>query len=69
MKKIKRELKRAFPFASIPTTTGNHFRIRLPDGQSVFAGSTPSDRRSMKNVRSEVHRRMNAKADGPKTAE
>ena len=38
MKKIKRELKRAFPFASIQTTNGNHLRIRQPDGQSVFAG-------------------------------
>jgi hypothetical protein len=54
MKKIKRELNRAFPFASIETTNGNHFRIRLHDGQGVFARSTPSDRRSMKNVRSDV---------------
>jgi hypothetical protein len=58
VKKFERELQRTFPFASIEKTKSDHLRIRLPNGQSVFLGSTPSDFRTMKKVRSEVRRRM-----------
>jgi hypothetical protein len=43
VKKFERELQRTFPFASsIEKTKSDHLRIRLPNGQSVFLGSTPS---------------------------
>ena len=58
MREIEHELRREFPFASIERTNGGHFRIRLPNGKSVFLPSTPGDRLSLQNTRSEVRRRM-----------
>ena len=52
------------PGASIETTNGNHLRLRLPDGQSAIAASTPGDRRFLAKVRAEVRRRTNAKNAG-----
>ena len=58
MKKIQRDLKREFPFATIEHTSGGHFRIRLPNGRCVFAPTTPGDRRHLANVRADVRREM-----------
>jgi hypothetical protein len=58
MRKIQRELTREFPFAVIEHTGGNHFRLTLPNGRSVFAPATPSDCRSLRNVRAEVRRAL-----------
>lgn len=65
MRKIEHELKREFPFATIETSNGNHYRLRLPNGHSVYTSSTPSDRRSMRNVRAEVRRRLNTSGARP----
>jgi hypothetical protein len=58
VRKIEHELKREFPFAAIERTNGGHYRLRLPNGKFVFAPSTPGDRLSLQNTRSEVRRRM-----------
>lgn len=58
MRKIMRELQREFPFAKIETTSGSHYRIKLPNGRVVFAAATPSCSFYMKNVRADVRRKM-----------
>ena len=63
MRKIEHELKRKFPFVQIEITNGGHMRLRLPNGEAVFVGATPSDRRNMYNIRSEIRRRMKTKID------
>jgi hypothetical protein len=61
MRKIHRELKKSFPFAIIEITGGEHIRLRLPNGESVFCGSTPSDQRALMNLRATVRRKMSVK--------
>jgi hypothetical protein len=56
MRKLERELARAFPFASIRRTAGGHLLIRLENGRSVIAAATPSDRRALRNIRAEIRR-------------
>ena len=60
MKKIERELHKAFPGAVISTAKGGHLRIRLPNGKSVWAAATPGDRRNLHNVRTKVKRALSA---------
>jgi hypothetical protein len=55
-RKIKRELKREFPFAEIEITHRNHYKIRLPNGRVVIAASTPGHRSFMRSVRSDIRR-------------
>lgn len=64
MKKIFRELRREFPFSEIEITNGNHLRLQLPNGRSVFASATPSDRRAMLNTRAEVRRQLKDRDEG-----
>jgi len=40
----------------VTRTPGDHYRWRGPAGQLVFSASTPSDRRSIKNLRSYLRR-------------
>ena len=56
MRKLEHELKREFPVIEITVTGSNHYRLRLPNGRSVFCSATPSDRRSMKIIRAEIRR-------------
>lgn len=58
MKKLRRELEKEFPYAVIEMANGGHLRLRLPNGRSVFTSSTPSDRRTLMNLRSEVRRTL-----------
>jgi hypothetical protein len=62
MRKPEHELKRAFPFATIEISRGNHYRIRLPNGRSVIVSATPGDRRFMQHVRSDVRRAEEGKS-------
>ena len=64
MRKLQRELRREFPFAEIETSNGNHFRILLPNGRSVYASSTPSCSSYLHNVRRDVQRQMKPRAAG-----
>lgn len=41
----------------VSRTKNNHWRIELPTGELVFAGSTPSDNRSVKNAKADLRRR------------
>lgn len=56
MKKIRRELQKQFPFAVIESTRGGHYRLRLPNGRSVFTAATPSCWRFWRNVRTDVRK-------------
>jgi hypothetical protein len=61
MRKIERELRRAFPFAQIEITNRSHYRLRLPNGRSVFVASTPSCPFWLHNVRADVRRLIKPK--------
>ena len=56
MRKLLRELKREFPFATIETTGGSHYRIRLPNGRVVIVANTPSCRHFLRHARADVRR-------------
>ena len=58
MKKIKRDLKRAFPQAKIEKTHNGHYRIKLPNGRTVMASSTPSCPYALNNIKRDVRRTM-----------
>ena len=58
MRKLERELHRAFPLAVIKKTRSGHYKLRLPNGALVFTSSTPSDRRGLSNLRHEVRKRL-----------
>ena len=60
MRKIEREIRREFSDASVEFTNGGHIRLRLVNGETVITGSTPSDWRTMRKLRSEVRRAMAA---------
>jgi len=40
----------------VSKTKGSHVRFRSPSGVTVFGSSTPSDHRSIKNIRSKLRR-------------
>ena len=58
MRKIERELRREFAGATVESTNGGHIRLRLENGETVITASTPSDWRTMRNLRAEVKRAM-----------
>jgi hypothetical protein len=63
MDQFIRELRRKGFMATI--TGGSHWRIIRPDmAAPVFAGSSPSDRRSLLHIRAEIRRRL---PDQPQT--
>jgi hypothetical protein len=41
---------------SVTKTGKQHWRFRSPNGATIFAPSTPSDRRSVMNVRANLRR-------------
>ena len=57
-RKIARELRREFPFAVVEATNKAHYRLRLPNGETVFTSSTPSCPFARHNVRADVKRAM-----------
>ena len=59
MRKLLRDLRREFPFATIETTNGNHYRITLPNGRTVIVAGTPRVRNTLRNARADVRRQMN----------
>jgi hypothetical protein len=63
MRKIQRDLAREFPLCTIERTGSGHFRIILPNGRTVFAPTTPGDRRALRNVRADVRRALRATND------
>jgi hypothetical protein len=59
--KLKRQLIQEFPFlVSIETSKGNHLRLRLPNGRSVFVSNTPSYPGFMWDVRNDVRRSLHS---------
>lgn len=42
----------------VEPTHGGHLRLKHPSGALVFAGSTPSDRRSLANALATMRREM-----------
>jgi hypothetical protein len=58
MRKLERELKRTFPFAEVEITNGGHYRLRLPNGNSVVTPSTPGDQHFLRRARSHVRRQL-----------
>lgn len=40
----------------VARTNGGHFRWKHPNGSIVFTGSTPSDRRALKNIETHLRR-------------
>jgi hypothetical protein len=56
MRKLLRELRREFPFATIELTSGNHYRLTLPNHRTVIVSSTPSCRNTLRVARSHVRR-------------
>jgi hypothetical protein len=55
--KLIRELRAEYPNAVITFTRKNHLRVEINGVVSIVAG-TPSDRRHMHNVRSDIRRKM-----------
>jgi hypothetical protein len=58
IRKLERELQKAFPNAVIEATNGGHYRLRLPNGRAVTVAGTPSCRRFMRNVVADVRPQM-----------
>ena len=58
MRKLLRELQREFPYATIETTGGNQYRLRLPNGRAVIVASTPRVRDTLRNARTDVRRQL-----------
>jgi hypothetical protein len=65
MRKHLRELKRTFPSATVETTNGGHYRLRLSNGRVVIVAGSPSDWRFMRNVTASVRRYSKAQSHLP----
>ena len=50
------EAKSGITFASATHTKNGHLRLVLPNGALVIASSTPSDKRAMQNILSNIRR-------------
>jgi hypothetical protein len=66
MRKLLRELKREFPWAKVEIANSGHYRLRLPNGKSVFIAATPSCWHFLSHVRADVKRQMR-NAEGAKS--
>jgi len=58
---MKKDMKRLIQAAEaagwvVSRTKKNHLKFKAPSGAIVIASSTPSDHRSLKNTRAELHR-------------
>ena len=56
---MHKDLKRLladYPGATARKTGGNHWKINLPNGGIVIASNTPSDRRALQEIRSDLRR-------------
>jgi hypothetical protein len=60
MMKWLREIRHEFEPLGVKVshTNGGHLRLDLPNGKPIFTGSTPSDWRVMRKVRSQVRRAL-----------
>jgi hypothetical protein len=67
MRKLLRELKREFPFATIETTGGSHYRILLPNGRAVIVANTPGCRNYLRNARADVRRQSKSQPPSQKS--
>ena len=56
MRKILRDLKKEFPTAAISVRGSGHYALDLGDGIVVIAAATPSDQKSIRNLRANVRR-------------
>lgn len=50
------EVRSGIKFASVTHTKNGHLRFVMPNGGLVIASSTPSDKRSMQNILSDIRR-------------
>ena len=58
MTRLKRELERIPDVVLVLQTNGNHLKLILRNGKSVFTGLTPGSQRAIKHVRAQVRRSM-----------
>jgi hypothetical protein len=61
MRKIVRDLKKEFPTAKISVRRSGHYVLDLGNGIVVIAAATPSDWKSIHNLRADVRRRLRQK--------
>jgi hypothetical protein len=59
---LARELEALGIEPTITPTSSGHLRINLSNGEVVYTSSTPSDWRSLLNVRAQVRRAMRGAA-------
>lgn len=64
MRKIERELRKAWPQAAIEPV-GGHYRLRLPNGRRVTTSGTPSHPNWINKVAADVRRAMRSGAEDP----
>ena len=57
MRKLERDLRRAFPDARIEVTGKKHLRVVLPSGRSVVTSSTPKCPFALRKVLADVRRK------------
>jgi hypothetical protein len=55
-RRIERDLRRLPHVEQVLRTGGSHYLLLLANGQSVVTGSTPSDWRTLQNLRAQVRR-------------
>ena len=55
MKKNIKQLLKHFKVSEVALTKGNHIRIKI-NGTVIVTGSTPSDGRSLKNLKASLKR-------------
>jgi hypothetical protein len=58
VRRLERELERIPDVVLVLPTNGNHLKLILRNGKSVFTSSTPGDWRTMKNLQAQVRRFM-----------
>jgi hypothetical protein len=60
VKRKQRELQRILGVLGVTKTAGGHYRLKLVTGEPIFTSSSPSDRRTMRNVKALVRRKLRA---------
>ena len=58
VRKVERELRKAYPQARIETSGKNHLRLRFPGGNFVTVSNTPRCGYLLDNVRRDIQRRQ-----------
>jgi hypothetical protein len=58
MNRLARDLKRIPGVTQVTVTRGDHYRLHLANGSSVFTGSTPGDVRTIRNTTARIRRML-----------